>query len=249
MNTAFASALVRAAPKVPADIINTGNRFNVYRNNYLTGLISTFSARFPVTCQLVGTEYFEAMAHSYVRETPPSSPLLDHYGEDFPGFLEMGSPLDPPAYLPDMARVEWARSVAAIADHKPALQIANREDLERAFDVRFQLIPGGMVIASAHPVGTIWSHHQTDPVKPITDWTPETVAIWWFGGQVRQETLSSDSVAMLEALAGGTSFLHILNEAKSEAQAVRLISTFTSFTHTGLLVPTEETTEQHDHEF
>jgi len=249
MNTEFAYALIRTAPTVPADVINTGNRFNIYRNNYLTGLIGTLSAKFPVTCQLVGSEYFEAVAHSYVTEASPSSPLLDHYGEDFANFLETTALLAPPAYLPDVARVEWARSVAPIAAQRPTMQITNREDLERAFEMQFQLAPGGTLITSAYPVGTIWDHHQTAPVKPIPEWKAETVAVWWSCGHIQQKTIPPNISPILRGLEAGIPLLNFLNDATSEEQAIQLISTFTSLVHQGLLIPGQENTEKHDHEF
>lgn len=237
MIEAFAKALVEPALSVPSNIINRGNRFDVYRNNYLTGLINTLSMKFSVSHQLVGAEYFEALAHAYVTKTPPSSPILDHYGANFPNFLETLASLNPPAYLSDVARVEWARTVAAIPVYYPVIQIRNTKDLETAFEIQFQLNSGATLIKSDYPVGTIWDHHQTEPLKPITQWSAETVAIWWWDSTIQQRILPSDITAMLARLISGTSLLEILNDATDERHATHLIGAFTSFVHTGLLTP------------
>ncbi|WP_417451585.1 putative DNA-binding domain-containing protein [Kordiimonas sp.] len=248
MNRAFAVALIDTATAAPSDIINVGNRFNIYRNNHLTGLIGALSAKFPVTSQLVGTEYFEAVAHQYVIETPPDSPLLDLYGADFPDFLEKIAPPNSPPYLSGVASLEWARCTAPLVAHQPAIKLASREDLEAAIKLPFQLTPGATLIRSPYPVGTIWEYHQAELLEPISRWTSEVVAVWWSGGSLRQKTIPADAAPILTRLAGGIPFLKILNDADDEKQAIQMIGSFTSFAHAGLLVPLEESTEQHENE-
>lgn len=248
MNSAFARALTRSAAPVPAEVINTGDRFNVYRNNYLAGLIDTLSAKYPVTIQLVGTEYFEAVARSFVAETPPSSSLLDDYGQEFPDHLGATSTPHTPLYLPDVARLEWARSQAAIAGHTPAMTLISEEDIEHAFEIPLQLTPGAMLITSAYPVGTIWDHHQTTAIRPVPHWSPETVAVWQHSGNVCQQIIPANNVPMLVQLASGIPFCNFMDDITSESHAVQLIGTFTSFVQVGLLVPAIDHTEHKDHD-
>lgn len=248
MNSAFARALTRSAAPVPAEVVNIGDRFNVYRNNYLAGLIDTLSAKYPVTIQLVGTEYFEAVARSFVAETPPSSPLLDDYGQEFPDHLNATSTPHTPRYLIDVAHLEWARSRAAIAVHTPAMTLSDREDIEHAFEIPLQLAASATLITSAFPVGTIWDHHQTQPIRPVPHWSPETVAVWQHGGDICQQIIPADNAPMLVELASGIPFSDFIDDITSESHAIQLISTFTSFVQVGLLVPANDHTEHNDHD-
>src|SRR5688500_10408784 len=91
---AFAAALTDARLPPPAHVIECGGGpgarpgFAVYRNTSRVTLIDALQARFPVTCRLVGGEFFRAMARTYVGDYPPRSPLLMAYGDDFPRFIE-----------------------------------------------------------------------------------------------------------------------------------------------------------------
>jgi hypothetical protein len=61
-------------------------RFAVYRNNVVVSLIDALADTFPVTQELVGEDFFRAMAGVFVRHAPPTSALLAEYGEGFSGF-------------------------------------------------------------------------------------------------------------------------------------------------------------------
>lgn len=242
MIDAFAKALIDPAPRVPSDIINSGNRFNVYRNNYLVGLIDTLAGTFPVVNELVGREYFNAVAHTFVTEYPPASPTLSSYGDGFAVFLEHMAKPNSPRYLPDVARVEWARAAAPHVQHQPAFMVSSQEDLEASLEMPVRLAAGASLIRSPYPVGTIWQRHQSETVVPISDWVPETVAVWWGSGRLQQAIIRPDAEAMVSSLSGGEPLLGLLGNATDENQATHFISTFATFLNQGLFVP--DTPEQ-----
>ena len=62
-------------------------RFAVYRNNVCVGLVDALAERFPICLQLVGDEFFRAMAQCYVRERLPRTPMLFEYGDAFATFV------------------------------------------------------------------------------------------------------------------------------------------------------------------
>ena len=47
---------------------------------------------FPVGKELVGEEFFGAMAGLFVRAHPPASPLMQRYGGRLPDFIEAFAP-------------------------------------------------------------------------------------------------------------------------------------------------------------
>ena len=51
-------------------------RFGIYRNNVASALIAALRVRYPVTEQLVGHEFFAAMAGTFAEANRPSSPVL-----------------------------------------------------------------------------------------------------------------------------------------------------------------------------
>ncbi|MGS0757134.1 HvfC/BufC family peptide modification chaperone, partial [Roseateles sp. GG27B] len=87
-------------------------RLAVYRNNVVSSLVDALAETFPVVEQLVGSEFFRAMAVLFVRQAPPRSRVLAHYGQAFPSFIADFEPAQGLPYLADMARLEVARVAA-----------------------------------------------------------------------------------------------------------------------------------------
>ena len=80
MSRAFAivdDALASTAP----------SRRAIHSNNVRSGLIEALAIRYPVVQQLVGDDFFAAMASAFALDNPPSSPSFIFYGADFPDFV------------------------------------------------------------------------------------------------------------------------------------------------------------------
>lgn len=174
---AFAAALLASELPCPTSVCawngaDPARRFGVYRNNVVSGLVDALEQTFPVTSQLTGSEFFRAMAALYARRLPPRSPILAHYGAEFPEFIASFPPAATLPYLPDMARLELACVAAChAADAAPvgmgslAAQIANPAELA-VMRLRWQ--PSLRVIGSAFAVVTLWSVHQRhDALSPV----------------------------------------------------------------------------------
>ena len=95
-------------------------RLAVYRNNVIGSLVDALADTFPVVQELVGVEFFRAMAAVFVRQSPPRTRLLVQYGQGLPGFIEAFEPARSLPYLADMARLEFARVQAYHAADAPA---------------------------------------------------------------------------------------------------------------------------------
>lgn len=204
---AFAAALIDARLSPPANVIECGGRevrrgFAVYRNTSLVTLIDALQARFPVTCRLVGEEFFRAMARSYVSGHPPRSPLLMSYGEDFPRFIDQFTPADDVPYLSDVARLEAAWSQAYhTADVAPlnAQALANLQP-DAMLSMRLVLHPSTRILRSAYPIAEIWSAHQNSDVTPPSIWGPQDVLIARPDAEVQVIRLAEGLFAFVRAL-------------------------------------------------
>ncbi len=164
---AFAEALWGAEPPSgitapdPADV---ALRFKVYRNNVHHSLTRALAARFPVIEQLVGADFFAAMAHVYIGASPPNDPVMLRWGESFSGFLNGFPPVTHLPFLGDVARLEYARGRAChAADADPiatdALQVAHLDVL------RLGLHPSVSLFTSPLPAVQIWKAHQTGSTR------------------------------------------------------------------------------------
>src|SRR5512145_7017 len=71
------------APAIVADSFDGPERLAIYRNNFLISLGEALKANFPVTLQLLGTDFFEQAARRFVISRPPQRPCLFEYGAGF----------------------------------------------------------------------------------------------------------------------------------------------------------------------
>ncbi|PPD42243.1 MAG: DUF2063 domain-containing protein [Methylocystis sp.] len=167
--TAFTDALFNPNARPPDGLKAWHNgpvakRFAVYRNNVVVGLIDALAERFPVCLRLVGAAFFRAMAKSFVRASPPRSPILAEYGDDFPEFIATFDPTRELPYLADVARLEWAIGRAYHAtDATPLPLEAVRAIPANALgDAIFTLHPSVQIVSSHFPILSIWSTNAFD---------------------------------------------------------------------------------------
>jgi hypothetical protein len=224
LSETFAGALLDPT-RAPPDALTpaTRSRFAIHRNNLYAGLIEALAARHPVCRALVGPEFFAAAARVFVELSPPLSPILPAYGDDFGDFLEGFAPAATVPYLADVARLEAARARAAnAADATPLLP----QDLlaigqgvwERA---RVVLHPSLELVSSPHPILTIWEAHQESGGgrAPVPAWRGEDVLV-----------ARPDLVLFATRLPpGGIVFLDALQRRATIAEAHRRASTAAEF--------------------
>ena len=165
----LAPALLDPTRPGPADLrawngSDPQRRLAVHRNNVVSGLVDALADSFQVVQELVGSEFFRAMAACFVRAAPPRSPLLFRYGAEFPDFVAGFPPAAGLPYLADVARLEWLRVQAYHAADAPCLPAAALERLATAgtgLD-RLRLTPHPSLQAFDSPFAavSIWAAHQ-----------------------------------------------------------------------------------------
>lgn len=171
----FVTALLDPAVDVPNGLIDAntrpaGRRFNVYRNNVAVSLTEAMHTAFPVITKLLGPQNMDGLAGMYLRQHPPKSPLMMHYGIDFPDFLAGMEQLSHLGYLPDVARLELAlRQSYHAADVTPIEpgKLAQTAP-EIILETSVHLSPATLVLRSDWPVFDLWRFNTQDNApKPL----------------------------------------------------------------------------------
>ncbi|HEY3077474.1 MAG TPA: DNA-binding domain-containing protein [Burkholderiales bacterium] len=127
LQRAFVGALLREYDRgVWSYIVDDGfsapERLRIYRNTCRSTLVQTLRMTYPAVERLVGRDFFNHAAAKCVARYPARSGYLNDYGGEFADFLAGFEPARELAYLPDVARFEWALSVAANAEDAPLLE-------------------------------------------------------------------------------------------------------------------------------
>ena len=208
----FVSALTAAEVQMPAGLTThrgtrDARRFAVYRNNVHVGLVGALEKAFPVVRQLVGEAFFQIMARAYVAAEKPASPVMLEYGDGFANFVAGFAPAGRLPYLADVARLEVALTQAYHAAEADALDRAGLAGLDpsRLDAMTLALHPAVRLVRSAYPIGTIWSHHQQQPVRPVEHWRAEAVLVTRPDAELRSTILPPCDVPFVAALVAGAS--------------------------------------------
>ena len=154
-------------PEIIGDGLAPAARLSIYRNHVFTTLTNALKATFPVVCRLVDERFFAYAAHEYIRDNPPRVRCLFEYGASFAEFLAAFPPCRDLAYLPDVARLEWAMNAALHAADAPPFDSARLAAVppDDTANLILRLDPALRLIASPWPVDDIWAANQpgSDP--------------------------------------------------------------------------------------
>jgi hypothetical protein len=226
----FAAALLDPRAPSPAGLrawngSDPGRRFAVHRNTVVVSLVAALAATFPVVRELVGGEFFQAMAGEFVRATPPASPVLAEYGEAFPDFVAAFPPAAGLPYLADVARLEWLRLQAFHAADAPALAADSMGSLagnpEAVAGWRLRKHPATGLLRSPYAAFSLWAAHQgSDAELALAAVDPslaEDVLVVRPGLEVRAMALAPGGYAFFAALFADRTLAEAAQEASLEA--------------------------------
>ena len=204
-----------AAATVRGDGLGAAARLAVYRHHVFTSLTAALESTYPVVVRLVDARFFRYAADRYIREHPPASPCLSEYGAELGDFLARFEPCRHLAYLPDVARLEWAMNAALHAhDVEPIAPEALRAPETLA------LHPSVTLLQSPWPLDAIWRANQPDAESDAVDLDTGGVLlqVWRAGEEVAFRRLSAAGFAFRNALARSRR-LHTAAEAALTADA------------------------------
>ena len=220
----FAAGLLTPELPCPPGLISRPHcdpaaRYRIYRNNVNASLIQALADTFPVVQQLVGTEFFTAMARLFVQTRPPQNRQLTFYGSDLPAFIDQFPPAASVPYLSDVARLEFARIRAYHAADARSLALDEAQtELQAALELApiseslstltLQLHPSLDALQSEHAICSIWRAHQTEldaadfPTSPA-----ESALIFRQGLEVFVLPVPQGSAQFIRSLQQGLSLL------------------------------------------
>ncbi len=220
---------------------DAGRRFDVYRNNVAVSLTEALETAFPVLRKLVGTENFKLLAASFLRQHPPSSPLMMLYGAEMPAFLSSFGPTSGTRYLPDVARLELAIRESYHGEDTTPIDPADLQALppDALTAARIGLAPSMRLIRSDWPIFAIWRFNMEEGA-PKPEMAAEDVLIARPDLDPMPYLLPPGGGAFVAALQAGDTFGAAMDAATLDSEAFDLTQILT------LLIETQTMTKLGD---
>lgn len=219
----FRSALLGGA-EAPVEIRGgmpgTPTRLDIYRNNVIANLTGALRLTFPAVERLVGAEFFAASAAHFIPTAPPAGADLYEYGAGFAEFLAGFPPAQGLAYLPDVARLEWAVNRALHASIVPSLSADAVASIpvEQHADLRFTPHPSLSLLRLSHPAHAIWQAVLTpepeDRAARLAAIDPAA------GGECLAVVLAPHGLEVLPLSSGGFGLAHALQQGSRLGDAL-----------------------------
>ena len=196
-------AVVRSTPELGGE-----DRLAIYAEMYFARLRDVLAEDFEKTAAVLGPEAFTALARAYLAEHPSEHPSVRHVGRHLAAFLASRPPAAAPAWLADLARLEWARIEVFDAPDACPIGMADLLALPEAEwpGACLRPIPALEVVASDWPLHLVWS----DGSPP--DRTPTVLRVWRQDGGVYHCAMDPVERVALAALCAGRSFGEICGE-------------------------------------
>lgn len=206
----FADAMLGRSDRVAAWVEGAGMqaaaRLRVYRHAIASTLHAALRDTYPAVLALVGEAFFEELAERYRLQWPSAGGNLQQFGASLADFIEQMPSLQTLPYLPDVARLEWLRQVAALAADRPVVDaavLAHWATCEPA-DVRMALHPSVQLLAGAHAVLTLWQWcRQPIGTAPNPQACAEHVLLWRDGNEVAMAAVAPATFRCIDVLAEG----------------------------------------------
>ena len=192
---AFSHAIIKGAPTslrfVASPHYSADIGLEVYRNNYRGNLQDALAGAYPVIGQLVGADFFRMLARDFISRHGSCSANLFDYGAELGDFLDGYSPASLLAYLPDVARLEWACHRAYFAMDAEPLDLARLSQVapDDHANLLLHVHPACRIVASAFPIVAIWQTHQAGGGFEID---------WAGGGEIALVSRRDDVVTVRE---------------------------------------------------
>lgn len=188
-------------------------RLAIYRDTSRATLGNALALSFPAVQRLVGAEFFAGAAQGFIDTQLPQGSCLNDYGAGFAawlaGFIAQHAPAAPLAYLPDVARLEWAVNRALHAPDRAALALERLAVLdEKAMaGLRFVPHPSVSVLSLEYPADLIWRAvlEQDDAGMAAVDLRsgPVSLLVERFDGTVRVQRLAPSTARFTQRLFAG----------------------------------------------
>ncbi len=192
-------------------------RLDVYQHAYTARLVEALRANYPALHAAIGDDRFASLALAYLRDNPSQHPSIRWFGHRLCDWLAL--PVNaqhlPHAAILDLARMEWAMSLAFDAEDAPILsfEAVASTPVGDWPALRFALAPSVQLLTLQWAIEPVWRtlsedltarDHQGATTEPQA--LQHSLLIWRKNLVTQWRSVNTDEAMLLAACASGTPF-------------------------------------------
>ena len=190
--------------------LDAKGRLDVYADGYRSRLIEILDADYPALHALAGDDLFDHLARAYIAAHPSVFPNARWFGFHLAGFLANDAAFTSQPVLAEMAKFEWAMSLAFDSADDPVLDIAELASLpSEAWSILgFRMHSSLQRMELAWNVPAFWLAVTREHEPPTPEQSTETAPwiVWRRALTTYYRSLDADEAAALDLIARDGSF-------------------------------------------
>ena len=215
-------------------------RLSIYANAYRLRIIEALATAYPKLHSLLGDDYFDSTARSYIKQYPSTYRNMRWVGGEMAAHLQATLPQHPIAS--EMAQFEWALGIAFDAEDAPIVSLQDMAKIppENWAALTFILHPSAHLLPLQLNVVQIWNALDCEETPPNPIQTNAPCLVWRKNLNAHFKSIDVAECAALQLVIAGASFGELCEnlqkndyEAAASMQAAQYLS---SWLHEGLIV-------------
>jgi uncharacterized protein (UPF0276 family) len=204
-----ADEIPKNLPLNPQGGVTGAERIKVYAEGYPIRIEEALKEVYESVRHVIGANSFHQLAHAYALHHPSKDYNLTLTGRHLPRFLETYPVTQELAFLPDLAKLEWAIAEAFHSPLKPALnpaQLAGLSEIDWD-EIQISFQPSLHLMASHWPVLDIWKARKLaiEEVKIDLMNRPQILMVFRHDLKVQCELIVEAQYRLLQGLISGLS--------------------------------------------
>ena len=194
------------------------NGLKIYRGNLVFGLIGAMKETYVFTRVLLGENNFNFFSRDFLYQNPSRDSDLIQYGGGFGDFLAGREEIQHLAFIPEVARLEWALERAFYAPPEPSLT-GELPEIGRESKLRFK--NSVRLVQSAYKIHKAWAGFTEKGVDgfegEMFKKEPESLVVWSDEGSPRVTPVNEILMTVMkETMAGKTTSALVRSTGLSE---------------------------------
>ncbi len=202
--------------------VGATKRLSIYANAYRLRVIEALASAYPKLHSLLGDDYFDSTASSYIKQYPSTYRNMRWVGGEMAAHLQATLPQHP--IVSEMAQFEWALGLAFDAEDAPVLSLQDLVAIppQNWADLRFKFHPAVQFLALKWNVLLVWQALNAEETPPAPAQINEPCVVWRKELNAHFRSLEPVEYAAIQQLISGATFGELcekLQENTSEEHA------------------------------